>query len=177
MTAHPLGYRFVTSSWEGLQDHNGNWVQGFTHKMLHGNSFLAEAIALRDGLQLVWNLGVRKLICESDCKTLVNAGQDRPQILPPDLGLLVTEIKNLTQLQWQVLVSWVPRDANKAADWMAKASTRDEVLRFARVLSPDPDLQVIILKDALGIPWFLFFAHLLFRCIKKEKMESTKGKD
>ncbi|XP_057426402.1 uncharacterized protein LOC130719814 [Lotus japonicus] len=87
-----------------------------------------------------------------DCRNLINAIQNRSQGLAQDQVLLVNEIHSLLHLQWQVLLSWVLREMNSAADWLAKASCHDQALGFTMVNLPDPELQVIILKDALGIP-------------------------
>lgn len=99
-----------------LKDTKGNWVQGFMTHDTGGNSFIAKAIALRNGLAFAWNKGVRKLLCETDCQELTQALTDTTRVMCHDHSMVLYEIKELIERQWQVLVSWVPREANAVAD-------------------------------------------------------------
>lgn len=51
-----------------LRDHLGNWVHGFTMNVGITFAFIAELQALYEGLKLARELGVFKLIVESDSK-------------------------------------------------------------------------------------------------------------
>ncbi|XP_057423602.1 uncharacterized protein LOC130717400 [Lotus japonicus] len=56
--------------WGGaIRDAAGNWIQGFQSNSKHNSTFVAEAMALRDGLTTAKNHGSRQLLCESDCNT------------------------------------------------------------------------------------------------------------
>jgi ribonuclease HI len=55
-----------------LRDSNGNWLRGFSHKLGITNSLAAELWGVRDGLLLARDLNIRKLIIESDAKSVVD---------------------------------------------------------------------------------------------------------
>lgn len=49
-----------------VRSSTGEWLAGFSSNDGQGDALLAEILAVRNGLTLAWNLGVRKVICESD---------------------------------------------------------------------------------------------------------------
>ncbi len=55
-----------------LRHNNGNWLRGFSHKLGITNSLAAELWGIRDGLLLARDLNIRKLIVESDAKSVVD---------------------------------------------------------------------------------------------------------
>lgn len=60
------------NGWRGLlRDSEGKWVCGFTSHAMEGSSFIAQLLALRDGLRMAWDQGMRFLLYESDCMDLV----------------------------------------------------------------------------------------------------------
>ena len=67
----------MTSSlgWGGcggvIRGDEGGWIQGFTMKLNTSNAHEAEAWGILKGLQLCWNMGIRKLEVESDAKNIV----------------------------------------------------------------------------------------------------------
>lgn len=46
----------------------------------HGNAFLAEVLAVELGLQHGWDLGNRRMVCASDCASVVEILQCRDDI-------------------------------------------------------------------------------------------------
>lgn len=56
-----------------LRDHVGRWISGFTSFRGQGAPFLAELLALDQGLQHTWNLGYRDVVCESDSLEVVTS--------------------------------------------------------------------------------------------------------
>uniref|UniRef100_A0A2N9H7K2 RNase H type-1 domain-containing protein n=1 Tax=Fagus sylvatica TaxID=28930 RepID=A0A2N9H7K2_FAGSY len=65
-----LGNPEPASSGGLLRDCNGNWIGGFSHKLGITNSLAAELWGIRDGLLLARDLNIRKLIVESDAKSV-----------------------------------------------------------------------------------------------------------
>ncbi|XP_057426533.1 F-box/FBD/LRR-repeat protein At4g26340-like [Lotus japonicus] len=59
-----------------IRDSQGVWLCGFHSFEEGGNALLAEAKALKIGLQLTWDRGFRSVECNMDCRTLVSALED-----------------------------------------------------------------------------------------------------
>src|ERR1044072_3864710 len=49
------------------RDAAGTWLFGFMSRHGHGDPLMAELAAIRQGLSLCWQRGIRKIQCESDC--------------------------------------------------------------------------------------------------------------
>lgn len=110
-----------------------------------------KSLALRNGLIFAWTQGVRKLLCETDCQELTRVLTDSTRVMCKDHSRVLCEIKELIERHWQVWVSWVPREANAVADWLTKQGLRSRVQELVDVPTPSPDLQVLLLKDFLGV--------------------------
>ncbi|XP_057444435.1 uncharacterized protein LOC130736650 [Lotus japonicus] len=123
-----------------LWGHRGNWVKGFMSHTPGGNPFASEARALRDGMRFAWDHGTRNLLCESDYKGLIdiiNSGSWRNHSSNIEL---LQEVQNLLDLRWQVFLSWVPKENNKDADWMARDSYSGPPVVLTTINSPTPEL-------------------------------------
>lgn len=128
-----------------LRDEHGAWMCGFASHVCGGNAFLAETIALRDGLRLAWSKGIRDLICESDCKELLAAIEDT------DTARFVLEVQQIVELlqrNWSVSLRYIPRHCNGVADYLAKYFSRPTPLTMME--EPWPDLQTLLLYDLVG---------------------------
>ncbi|XP_057456613.1 uncharacterized protein LOC130747639 [Lotus japonicus] len=99
-----------------LRASKGSWVVGFHSHGDGGNALVTEATTLREGLDLAWNKGCRFILCEVDCKDLLQALEDDESMrfLP-----VLQEVQERLQNQWFMELSWIPRDCNKVADWLA----------------------------------------------------------
>ncbi len=67
-----LGNPGLASSGGVLRDSNENWLRGLSHKLGITNSLATELWGVRDGLLLACDLNIRKLIIESDAKSIVD---------------------------------------------------------------------------------------------------------
>lgn len=90
----------------------------------HGNHFMSEALALRDGLVTAWNHGGRKILCELDCKELVNLIKLPAENAQHAQLALVNDIRQLLRRTWTIEVTWIHREENAVADWLAKRASR-----------------------------------------------------
>ncbi|XP_057425724.1 uncharacterized protein LOC130719098 [Lotus japonicus] len=124
---------------------------GIHEEGTRGNAFRAEAKALREGLQTAWNQGTQKLLCETGCKELVDILRDDHRVATHPQVILLQEIRSFMTHAWQLHLSWTPRESNQAADWLAKHSYRGSGMEITTLDAPGPELQVLILQDALGI--------------------------
>ena len=80
---------------------------------------VAEATAVRDGLKYALEAGYRRIEVEGDNQVVLNAIQGR--ITPPwQISTLIADIKNLAAGCEEISFKHVYREANMAADWVAK---------------------------------------------------------
>lgn len=117
---------------------------GYANGGLGGNAFEAEAMALRDGLELAWVRGFRNLICEVDSRDLLAAIQNT------DLDRFITEIHQIRTMlarDWQVSVRGIHRDCNQVADFIAKTASNGTGLQV--LSTPCHDLETLIMRDLL----------------------------
>lgn len=127
-----------------VRDDQGHWVRGFHAFQTTGNALLAEAWALKLGLQLVWDWGFRDVICNVDCADLLKSLEDEEsrRCLP-----ILDDIHELISRQWSVSLIRVSRDCNKPADWLAKKGASSPTVPFCVLDSPPLDLEILIMGD------------------------------
>ena len=49
-----------------LRSDKGNWLMGFSTSSMAMDITLVELLALKEGLNIAWNVGYKKIICEID---------------------------------------------------------------------------------------------------------------
>ena len=110
---------------------------------------VAELWGLYQGLQLAWNFGIRRLKVETDslCITQLLA---KPLVMPNEYAPLIQAIKDYLNLDWQVSLSHIYREANFAADYMANL---DFSIPLGLIVYPTPPLGVrsFLFHDSYGI--------------------------
>ncbi|CAN0863350.1 Putative ribonuclease H protein At1g65750 [Linum grandiflorum] len=101
-----------------IRTNTGRFVKAFTSNLRSCSITRAEMQAIVNGLQLAWNLGIRRIQVQSDSMTAIS-------ILAKDSELrhqhatLVIQFKELCSRQWEVTISHIYREANFAADYLA----------------------------------------------------------
>lgn len=90
-----------------LRENFGNWLGGFSWTGLNGNPFLAEVIALREGLVFAWNQGHREVLCEVDCRELTTVLASSENWRFHAQARLRREIRVLLALHWHTRISWI----------------------------------------------------------------------
>ncbi|XP_057418831.1 uncharacterized protein LOC130713045 [Lotus japonicus] len=134
--------------WGGIvRDSQGLWQDGFHGYMIGESAFMAEAIALERGLHFVWDRGYRQVVCNVDCRNLLQAlgDEEKCQLLP-----ILGDIRELLQRRWVVSLSYVGRDCNASADWLAKRGASSPLDLECSLDSPPWELEVLILRDRLS---------------------------
>ncbi|XP_057747577.1 uncharacterized protein LOC130966769 [Arachis stenosperma] len=98
------------------------------------------------GLVLAWDCGLRDIICETDCLDILPIMHELTSRYSSEVTDLVHKIQELLSRLWVVHVEWVSREANRAADWMARYGTKDN---SNHVIWSEPcaDFQQIIRLD------------------------------
>lgn len=105
-------------------------------------------MALRDGLLIAWNHGSRNILCELDCRELVNILKLPYHIDYHAHALILQEVSCLLRRSWRVELFLIYREG---AVWLAKKGSRAQVDDVCLIAKPPSELEVILLKDELGI--------------------------
>ncbi|KAH9672602.1 putative ribonuclease H protein [Citrus sinensis] len=139
-----------TSAAGGLiRDHLGRWLTGFGMMIGSCSVTVAELWGLYQGLQPAWNFGIRRLKVETDslCVTQLVA---RPSVTSNEYAPLIQAIKDYLNLDWQVSLSHIYREANFAVDYMANLAFS---LPLGLIVYPTPPLGVrsFLSHDSYGV--------------------------
>lgn len=99
-----------------IRNDRGEWLAGFCgiSTNLH-----AELLAIVFGLNLAWNSGYRKVVCESDSKTtldIIIGGVQQTHPYAP----AVNHIRRLRDYDWDLSFNHTLREGNACVDWLAK---------------------------------------------------------
>ncbi|XP_057418995.1 uncharacterized protein LOC130713223 [Lotus japonicus] len=108
-------------------------------------------MALRDGLTVTWDHGVRHIIYDSDCKDPVSILQVSTRISTHVHASVLREISDLLARPWRVELSWCGREANYVADWLAKRGAVVSTAGCTLIEVQSPELEVLLLRDSLWI--------------------------
>lgn len=132
-----------------VRDTGGAWVKGFMAGSGGGDPLMAEILALKMGLTLLWDNGIRSALCEVDCKEIVDTlhgDHYHFHQLATEFG----EIKTLMNQEWTIQITHIPRSANDAADCLAELGA----VRQCNILwleDPPPELNPILARDLLAL--------------------------
>ena len=107
-----------------LRDHQaGRWIIGFSlHVGLTTNN-MAELAAVRQGLAMAWNMGLKFLQLELDSKVVLTWLTNSNMNYPPNMMPLICDCRNLLDQDWEVHVLHVYCEANASADALVKRGT------------------------------------------------------
>ena len=126
-----------------LRDHNGGFRAAACSFVDRAPSAeMVEVEACKRAIQLASEANVQNLHVELDCLGVVAAINKAEQDLSI-LGPSVEEIKQLLNQFLQVKVTWTKREANGAADKLAKIGLGDEVCNVWWVGPPESIIQVL----------------------------------
>ncbi|CAI0418219.1 unnamed protein product [Linum tenue] len=107
----------------------------------------AELMGIRQGLQVAWDLGVRKAVLRSDSKSAVELIASATTSSPH--FQLVSQVRRLINQEWEVRVEHTYREGNVVADYLA--STGYNLLVGVHIVSvPSPMMQHWLLFDLVG---------------------------
>ena len=84
---------------------------------------MAELVVVRQGLAMVWNMGVKLLQLELDSKVVLNQLTISNLNYPTNILPLICDCRNLLDQEWEVHMQHVYREANGCADALAKWGT------------------------------------------------------
>ncbi|KAJ1431379.1 Ribonuclease H-like superfamily [Sesbania bispinosa] len=128
---------------------------GLTRNILASSSLVAEAMALREGVSLLVNLGVPKAIFELDSLSLTQAC--RGELMVGEITQIVKDILALKEHFVNAGFTWVGRGGNVATHLTAELASHND-LPISWVSSPPQTLRAALSRDARG---FLYVNVLL----------------
>jgi len=133
---------FILRDWRGASLLTGASNYGAS------SIIVAEARALRDGVQAATRAGYRWLQVEGDNLTVIEALQGKSAI-PWQINHIIQDVRNLLAQVDQVVIKHIYREANMAADWLAKyghsVSGTMETIEIS-----NPEFRLIVCDDMLG---------------------------
>ena len=132
-----------------IRDNAGNWIKGFARYIGYTTSIIAEFWALRDGLKLAIQLGVKNLEVELDAKVIIDLINSRNSSNTAYPSLLL-DCRLLPELIPHTKVKHVFREANKCVDALAKngCHAHEEFVIFDS--PPSVDVSDIVYADEIG---------------------------
>lgn len=116
-----------------------------------GSAFKAEATTLKDVLELAWNRGFHRVICDVDCVDLVATLEDAIAVQLHSDFLVLNSISQLLAKDWDVRINCVHRDSNAVADYLARRGDATSTSGSWILDNPDHDFEYLLLKDSLSI--------------------------
>ena len=84
---------------------------------------LAELEAVRQGLAMAWNMGIKSLQLELDSKVVLNWLTISNSNYPTNILPLICDCRNFLEQEWEVHMHHMYREANGYADALAKRGT------------------------------------------------------
>ncbi|KAK9042194.1 hypothetical protein V6N11_017273 [Hibiscus sabdariffa] len=101
-----------------FRDSGRHWLQGFHKALGVTTSLQAELWSILLGLQVTWTNGFCSLFIQLDSLQAIQLIQDHTTA--SSSNPIVHAIHESTRRAWQTMFRWVPREANQAADALAK---------------------------------------------------------
>ena len=130
------------------RDESGWFKWGFVDKIKSLSAFMTEALALKRALLIAIDLGLNKVIFESDSLFFIQSVQSkRPDLHDWRSRGMVQDIIKLLASNVGFTVYYVPRKCNAAADCIAAESYK-RVYPSGWVSKPSPSLIAILTEDA-----------------------------
>ena len=133
-----------------LRDHQGRWITGFSTRVGLTTNNMTELVAVRQGMMIAWNKGVKFLQLELDSKVVLHWLTKKNMNYPTNMLPLICDRKNLLDREWEVHVHHVYHEANGYADALAKRGTRQQTR--TTVYSDCPTfVHVLYVRDGSGL--------------------------
>ncbi|CAI0553362.1 unnamed protein product, partial [Linum tenue] len=105
--------------------------------------------AIRDGLSLVWWLGIRRIEVETDSQAAILLIRGNAPSTHPD-WVLIDDCRSLLTNNWEATISFVPRGANSVADCLAKLGHQLGHSEECWDTAP-PSVELYLRQDKMGV--------------------------
>ncbi|KAL4335710.1 hypothetical protein GQ457_07G012060 [Hibiscus cannabinus] len=128
------------------RDSDGEWIYGFSRNIGRCSVVLAELWAILEALRRAWEKGYRFVVLESDCADAVQMILGNSEVFVGHS--LVAVIQSFIRRDWQLSISWIPRDCNKCADRLV-ALGRGQTAAVVDYATPPIELFELVMEDAM----------------------------
>ncbi|XP_016178547.1 uncharacterized protein LOC107621000 [Arachis ipaensis] len=134
-----------------IRTNEGKWVAGFIANLGNCNVIHAELKGVFHGLEMAWDLGMRRMIVEMDFKEgvefITRRKEDEERCC---YNPLIQEIRRIKNRPWELQFRHTCREANRVADSLAKLAL-SKVKGFQFFDNPPDNLEQILDDDVKGI--------------------------
>ena len=130
-----------------LRGHTGEWIRGVSVMLSARSPICAEALALKEGLKLAWELKFDKVEVESDAQELIDAIQGK--IFLPEADATIRKIRQWMRRDWEISLRHIYREANRCADRLAKLG-KMQACKKTIWCTPPAQLERLIIEDCEG---------------------------
>ena len=93
-----------------MRDHQGQWISGFSAQVGLTTNDMAKLAAVRQGLAMAWNMGVKLLQLELASKVVLTWLTNKNMNYPTNMLPLICDCRNLLDQEWEVHVQHVYRE-------------------------------------------------------------------
>jgi ribonuclease HI len=132
-----------------IRDSDGVWRGGFAKNLGMCSAYVAELWGVFEGLRYARSLGFNRVELNVD-SSVVNQVLRKPGYGRPLGGSLVMRIRKLLELDWEVVIDHVYREANKCADMLANIGCTLDTHMVYYDICPI-ECHSVMLADVLGI--------------------------
>lgn len=131
-----------------IRDWTGRFLQAASFNLGCSSVLVAEATALRNGVQAAVQAGFKNIHIEGDNRTLIQAVLKEIHV-PWEIQVLVQDISTFITSFTHVVINHTFRQGNRAADWLAKFALSVHSTHVWHVVPPR-DLFPFLFDDNLG---------------------------
>ncbi|XP_057426477.1 uncharacterized protein LOC130719900 [Lotus japonicus] len=125
------------------------WLLGASESHGAGDAFLAELLAVELGLQACWDMGLRQVMCCTDCSMVVEVMQVDASVGQFWARDVIRRVQGLLRRDWRVVMQLIPREKNSAADSLARQASREASPRcYWR--HPPVGVSALLMQDAIA---------------------------
>lgn len=125
------------------------WISGFSNFEGQGDALHAEYLAVKNGLRFAWDMGLREVMCESDCSEVIDTLHSNKPYDFNRYANIIHAIKIMLHRDWTVTFKHALREANFCADCLAKyGATQAENFKIWK--EAPTAMGSLLLKDCLG---------------------------
>lgn len=131
-----------------LRSDKGEWLSGFSTKEGEGDPFLAELLAVKNGLAHAWEEGAKHVWCESDSSEVISVLSSARDYALHAHAVTILEISKFINRDWTVHLHHVLREANTCADFLATTANQMSTV-WQKWEDPPILMGSLLLRDSL----------------------------
>ncbi|CAI0401383.1 unnamed protein product [Linum tenue] len=130
-----------------VRDDQGHFLGAFAMNLGGGSITRAELMGILQGLRCAWELGVRKVLLQTDSQAAIRIIEAATNTHPH--YHIVLQVRRMVQCNWEVRIEHIYRESNMVADFLASTG-HDLLVEIHPILAPDLRLHYWLLFDLVG---------------------------